>query len=182
MMIKVPDNSKNRPTLVAGTYVATLQRIESHPTEEETAQGIVPQYGPYLTFVFKIQEPEQFANAYWSGICSPSSFGGSKKYPKPSKLISWLRGFGGDPEQYFTDSQLDESLLVGKQVRLTLTPNPKNQKLQIASINPLDGSPVQQSSASQISVKPAVKPAVSVQSAPKVPVVQTQQPDDEVPF
>lgn len=177
-MIKFTDNSKDRPTLVPGSYTATLYRIDSHPTEEETTQGIVPPFGPYLTFIFKVKEPAEFANAFWSGIC------GAKRHPM-SKLVKWLQGFGGEPDQYFTDGQLDESLLVGKEIQLVLAINPKNQKLQIASISPV-GAPVTtttNSTAGQpIALKPAVRPVQVTKPVAVQKVVPTSLPDDEVPF
>lgn len=185
MMIKFVKND-DRPQLVAGQYVGELKKLEFHPTEEETAKGIVPQFGPYFTFVFKMVQPTEFENAFWSGICS------AKRHPK-SKLTLWLQAFGVSVADL--GEQLDESLLLGKQVRLKLEMNPKSQRLQIVAIAPLSATAAVAPTA-PVGFKPASRQPVQAttsQSAPvqrpvvSQPVVVTQpatfsQDMDDIPF
>lgn len=157
MMIKYSDNRDTRTPLVAGNYVGELFKVEYHPTPEEVAQGKIPQFGPYLTFVFKMLEPVEYANNFRSGICS------AKRHPK-SKLTAWLQAFGLTMAQL--GEQLDESLLLGKQVRLRLDPDDSGQ-LKITAVGPLSGpAPVPLTAA--VGFKPAAKSAT-----PKPPLSST---------
>lgn len=169
MMIKWSEN-KDRPALVAGNYVGELFKMEYHPTAEETAQGKIPQFGPYLTFVFKMVEPAEFANTFRSGICS------AKRHPK-SKLTTWLQAFGLTMSQL--GEQLDESLLIGKQVKLRLDPD-DNGQLKITAVGPVNG-PAPVASTTPLSFKPAARapqaaptPAPQVQARPSVQQPTTQ--------
>lgn len=160
MMIKFTDKS-DRPTLVPGDYVGELVKIEYHPTEQETAQGVVPQFGPYLTFLFKVVEPAQFANALRSGICS------AKRDPR-SKLTIWLKAFGLNATEI--GAELDEALLVGKQVRLRMDMD-KNQQLKITAIGPVNGAPPVAVNA-PVGFKPASRPPSLATPAPRPALVQ----------
>lgn len=147
-MIKFNDNRENRPQLVPGVYTGELVKIEYHPTDEETAEGKIPEFGPYLTFVYKVTEPAEFANAFRSGICS------AKRNPK-SKLSQWLRAMGVDLATM--GDALDESVLIGKQVKMKLE-NDKSDRLKIMSIWPVGGTqPVPQDA--PVSFRPANRPA-----------------------
>lgn len=189
MMIKLSDSGKDRPQLQPGNnYIGQLMRLEFHPTAEETAQGVVPQFGPYLTFVFKIISPAEFATAYISGICS------AKRHPK-SKLVSWLRALGVDINQ--VGEQLDEAMLVNKQVRLRVELG-ANQRMKINAMGPVDG-PAPVAVSTTLGFKPAVRPTPGTgivgvptqqpafnpqpfgQGSPSAPAF-TQNDFDDVPF
>lgn len=156
-MIKWSDN-KDRPTLVAGNYTGELFKIEYHPTPEEVAQGKIPQFGPYFTFVFKMVDPVEFANTFRSGICS------AKRHPK-SKLTQWLQAFGLTTAQI--GEQLDEALLLGKQVKLRLDAD-DNGQMKITAVGSVNG-PAPVASTTPLTFKPAARTS---QAAP----VQLAQP------
>lgn len=169
MMIKWSDN-KERTALVAGNYVGELFKMEYHPTPEEVEQGKIPQFGPYLTFVFKMVEPVEYANNFRSGICS------AKRHPK-SKLTAWLQAFGLTMAQM--GEQLDESVLLGKQVKLRLDPDDSGN-LKITAVGPVDGpAPVPLTLA--VGFKPAVKSAPKAQTPAAAPQVKVATPTPAAP-
>lgn len=131
-MIRFDSSSREpRPQLVPGEFTGELMKIEYHPTDEEVRQNKIPQFGPYLTFVFKIVEPAQFANAFRSGICS------AKRHPR-SKLAQWLGAFGVDITSM--GDSLDEAALIGKRVKLKLEMD-QQDRLKITSVWPIGGQP-----------------------------------------
>jgi hypothetical protein len=176
MMIDVPSNNRTpKPPLPAGDYVATLDRIEAHPTEEETAKGVKPAFGPYLKFVYKVTQPQEHAGRIVSGICS------LKRDPR-SKLAQILPAFGKTIDTI--GAQLDPADLVGKEVRLKLEKKPNKEYPDIVSVTPLSAPANSVSSNAPLGFKSTPRQA----SAAPAPAVQAPAPvakavaEDEIPF
>lgn len=183
MMIKFSDGNRDRVQLSPGNYTAQLIKVEHHPTEEETAQGVIPQFGPYLTFVFKTIEP--VANGFVSGICS------AKRHPK-SKLTSWLAALGVNINE--VGENLDEASLRGRQVKLRVEQG-ANDRLKItamASVNALVAVPTsaplgfksapkaQAPRPATPSYQPPVQKVAAPVNPPATPFTSTDL--DDVPF
>lgn len=184
-MIKINSNNRNpnQPDLAEGNYTGEVVKVEYHPTEEETNQGVVPPYGPYLTFVFKIVDNPQYPNTLKSGICSAS------RNPK-SKLATWLSALGVSIASL--GDQLDESALLHKKVELEIKANKNNGRLNVVGIKPLGASNLPPTAPLGLKPKSALSPQLSRPATPPQTTrpqttvtsnTQASLPDmDDVPF
>lgn len=156
-MIRIDNNREPLPPVSVGEHVGQLYKLTFHPTEEEVAQNVIPEFGPYLVFTFKVVGGTS-DGSFISGICS------AKRHPK-SKLVSWLTSFGLTAADI--GEQLDEAQLVGKSVRL-LVGLDKNQKLKITAMGRVNSTAPLLAMDAPLGFKPAarkVPTAASLQQA-----------------